>query len=131
MTFTARLLILIDNVTRRVFTFIENFTRIIRIVCRCMQMLRSILSAIHLLVARLMILIFKVYQIFNLLSILLEPLSNRIFEKIALTFMHSIYEYYSSNGACYSLKVRVKHFVKRIRANWKKDDDIYYDAINE
>lgn len=100
-------------------------------------MLRSIFSALHLIIARLMILIFKIHQIIYLLSILFEPFSNRTFEKSVRTFSHFLYEYYSSNGACYTLKARVHHVINRIRTRWKikkliiTDDDIYYDALNE
>lgn len=100
-------------------------------------MLRSILSAIHLLMARLMILIFKIYQIFYLLSILFEPFSNRTFEKTVRSFSHLLYRYYSSNGACYTLKARVSHLVHTIRQRWQIhrqiliDDEIFYDALNE
>jgi hypothetical protein len=100
-------------------------------------MLRSIFSAVHLIVARLMILTFKIYQIFYLLSILFEPFSNRTFEKAVRSFSHFLYEYYSSNGACYTLKARVHHVINRIRERWKEDriivndDDIFYDALNE
>jgi hypothetical protein len=101
-------------------------------------MLRSIFSAVHLIIARLMILTFKIYQIVYLLSNLFEPFSNRTFEKAVRSFSHFLYEYYSSNGACYTLKARTHHFINRIRTRWKKedniilhDDDLYYDALNE
>lgn len=100
-------------------------------------MLRSIVSALHLLMARLMILTFKIYQIFYLLSILFEPFSNRTFEKSVRSFSHILYRYYSSNGACYTLKARVSHLVHMIRQRWHNhrkiliDEEIFYDALND
>jgi hypothetical protein len=137
VTFLVRLFILIDRITRQILTFIEKLIRIIRIVHGWIQMLRSIFSAIHLIIARLMILTFKIYQIVYLLTILFEPFSNRTFEKVVRSFSHFLYEYYSSDGACYTLKARVHHFVNRIRARWQNngrfvyDGEIYYDALNE
>jgi hypothetical protein len=138
ITFIVRLFILIDRVTRKIFTFIEKLIRIIRIVHGWIQMLRSIFSALHLIMARLMILTFKIYQIFYLLSILFEPFSNRTFEKAVRSFSHFLYKYYSSNGACYTLKARVHHFIDMIRTKWQRtkiivydDDDVFYDALNE
>lgn len=100
-------------------------------------MFRSIFSAMHLLLERFMILIFKIYQIFYLLSILFEPLSNRTIEKAVRTFSHFLYKYYSSNGACYTLKARVYHVIKTIRSKTRTkrsrtiDEEIFYDALNE
>ncbi len=137
ITFIVRLFILIDRLTRRIFIFIEKIIRIIRIVHGWIQMLRSIVSALHLIMARLMILTFKIYQIFYLLSILFEPFSNRTFEKAVRSFSHFLYKYYSSNGACYTLKARVHHFIHMIRTKWQRnerivyDDDVFYDALNE
>lgn len=137
ITFIVRLFIIIDRLIHKWITFIEKILRIIRVVHGWIQMIRSIFSAIHLIVARLMILIFKFYQIFYLLSILFEPLSNGAFQNTVRSFSHFVYEYYSSNGACYTLKARTNHFIRRLRAKWKKtsitivDDDIYYDALNE
>ena len=139
VTFIVRLFILIDRLTRKIFTFIEKLIRIIERVRGWIKMLKSIFSAVHLIIARLMILTFKIYQIFYLLSILFEPFSKRTFEKSVRSFSHFLYDYYSSNGACYTLKARTHHVVSRIRARWKKDriifndvddDDIYYDAVN-
>jgi hypothetical protein len=137
ITFIVRLFILIDQITRRFFIFIEKIIRIIRIVHGWIQMLQSIFTALHLIISRLMILTFKIYRIFYLLSILFEPFSNRTFEKAVRSFSHFLYEYYSSNGACYTLKARTYHFLSKVRAKWNKnqlmitDDDIYYDALNE
>jgi hypothetical protein len=138
LTFIVRLFILIDRVTRKIFTFIEKLIRIIRIVNGWIQMLRSIFSALHLIIARLMILTFKIHQIFYLLSILFEPFSKRTFEKAVRSFSHFLYKYYSSNGACYTLKARVHHFIDMVRTKWKRtevfvfdDDDVFYDALNE
>ena len=137
IAFIVRLFILIDHIAGKIFTFIEKLIRIFRIVNGWIQMLRSIFSAVHLIIARLMMLTFKIYQIFYLLSKLFEPFSNRTFEKAVRSFSHFLYEYYSSNGACYTLKARTRHVIGIIRARWKlnqiivHDDDIYYDALNE
>ncbi|CAF0749106.1 unnamed protein product [Rotaria sordida] len=137
VTFIIRFVIFIDRIIRKLIIFIEKLIRIIRIVHGWIEMIRSIFLAIYLIMSRLMILIFKIYQIFYLLSILFEPFRNRTFEKAVRSFSHFIYEYYSSNGACYTLKARTNHVIGKIRAKWKKnsiiihDDDIYYDALNE
>lgn len=103
-------------------------------------MLKSIISALHLLITNLMILIFKIHQILTLLTILFEPFSKRTFEKAVRSFSHFLYDYYSSNGACYTLKARVYHIINQIRTKWKlhqiiinhdDDNEIYYDASNE
>jgi hypothetical protein len=137
ITFIVRLFILIDRIVRKIFAFIETLIRIARLVHGWIQMLRSIFSAVHLIIARLMILTFKIYRIFYLLSNLFEPFSNRTFEKAVRSFSHFLYAYYSSNGACYTLKARTRNVISIIRARWKKnqivvhDDDVYYDALNE
>ncbi|CAF1106656.1 unnamed protein product [Rotaria sp. Silwood1] len=138
VSFLVRFFIFIDRITRKLIIFIETLIQIIRIVHGWIQMIRSIFSAIHLIVSRLMMFLFKIYQIFYLLSVLFEPFWNRTFEKTVRSFSHFIYEYYSSNGACYTLKARTTHVIGKIRAKWKKnsiivvnDDDIYYDALNE
>lgn len=137
LTLLVRLFIFIDRLTRRIILFLETLFRILQIVQGWIDMLRSILSALHLLMARLMILTFKIYQIFYLLSILFEPFSNRTFEKTVRAFSRFLYRYYSSNGACYTLKARVYHLIHMIRIRWPKhrkilhDEDIFYDALNE
>ncbi|CAF2466412.1 unnamed protein product [Rotaria sp. Silwood2] len=138
VTYIVRFFIFIDRIIRKFVIFIEKLIRIIRIVHGWIKMIKSIFSAIYLIMSRLMMFIFKIYQIFYLLSILFEPFWNRTFEKAVRSFSHFIYEYYSSNGACYTLKARTNHVIGKIRAKWKKnsitindDDDIYYDALNE
>ncbi|CAF1129364.1 unnamed protein product [Adineta steineri] len=137
VTFIVRLFIIIDRITRKILRFIETLIRIIHTVHGWIQMLRSIFSAIHLIIARLMNLTFKIYQIFYLLSILFEPFTNRTFEKTVSSFSNFFYKYYSSNGGCYTLKARTYHIINGIRMRWKKpnmitcDEDIYYDALNE
>ncbi|UJR22991.1 hypothetical protein I4U23_026018 [Adineta vaga] len=140
VTLIVRLFITIDRILRRIIKLIETIIRIIETVHGWIQMIRSIFSALHLIITCLMILISKIYQIFYLLSILLEPFTNRTFERIFRSFSYFFYKYYSSNGACYTLKARTYHLINRIRMKWKKssriitdnvDDDIYYDALNE
>lgn len=132
-----RLFIFIDQITRAVFNFVNNLNRIVCAVYGWIQMLRSVCSALHLIASRLMILSSAVYRIFHLLAILLEPLSNRSMEKAGRAFSHWLFDYYSSNGACYTLKARTHHIVRRVRARWRKnpnsidDDDVYYDALDE
>lgn len=133
----VRLFLIFDRCIRKLILFLDRIIRIIRIVHGWIQMVRSIFSAMHLLLARFMILIFKIYQIFYLLSILFEPLSNRTIEKAVRTFSHFLYKYYSSNGACYTLKARVYHVIKTIRLKTRTkrsrttDEEIFYDALNE
>ncbi|CAF2091781.1 unnamed protein product [Rotaria magnacalcarata] len=137
VTLIVRLFIFIDRSIQKLIIFIEKIIRIIQVVHGWIQMVRSIFSAIHLIVSRLMILIFKIYQIIHLLSILFEPFSNGTFQNIVRSFSHFIYDYYSSNGACYTLKARTNNFIGTVRAKWKRnsiatiDDDLYYDALNE
>ena len=100
-------------------------------------MIRSIFSALHLALARFMNLISKIYQIFYLLSILFEPLTNRSIEKAVRTFSHCLYKYYSSNGACYTLRARVYHVINIVRSKTRtkrsitNDDEVFYDALTE
>ncbi|CAF1643161.1 unnamed protein product [Adineta ricciae] len=141
VTLIVRFFLIIDRIIRRIISFIETIVRIIETVHGWIRMVRSIFSALHLIIARLMDLIFKIYQIFYLLSILLEPFTNRTFEKMFRSFSHFFYKYYSSNGACYTLKARTYHLLNRLRMKWRKgqmiainnviDDEVFYDALNE
>lgn len=142
LTWFLRLFIVLNRFYRRLSNFFEKIRRIFRLIHGWLIMIRSIFSAIHLFVARLMNLLFKIYQIFYLLSILFEPFSNRTFEKAVRSFSHGLYKYYSSNGACYTLKARTRHIIKQVRARWKRTlpktlfidedaDEVFYDALNE
>ena len=132
-----RLFILINQIRRKLSIFIQTIVHIIRVVHGWIEMLRSIYAAVHLLLTSLRILVVKIYRIFYLLSVLLEPFSNRSFEKAVRSFSRFLYDYYSSNGACYTLKARTHHIISRVRARWKRssqlpdDDDVYYDALNK
>lgn len=137
VTLFLRFFLLINQIIRTLWIFMEKILRIIHLVHGWIAMLRSIFSALHLLVARLMNLSFKIYRIFYLLSILFEPFSDRTFEKAVRSFSRFLYDYYSSNGACYTLKARTHHILTRVRARWKNtssmidDDEIFYDALND
>jgi hypothetical protein len=140
VTLVFRLFIYIDTVIKEILRFIEKIIQIIVVIYGWIQMIRAILSGIHLIISRIMIFTSCVHRIFSLLSILFEPLSNRTFEKGARSFSHFVFYYYSSNGACYTLQARTRHIVGRVRARWKRkgnciyedvDDEIYYDAFSE
>ena len=137
VTLFLRFFLLINQIIRTLWIFMEKILRILHLVHGWIEMLRSIFSALHLLVARLMNLSFKIHRIFYLLSILFEPFSDRTFEKAVRSFSHFLYDYYSSNGACYTLKARTHHILTRVRARWRNtspmidDDEIFYDALNE
>ena len=135
LTITFRLFIFIDNVIRACFTFIEKSIQIIKLIHGWIQMLRSILSAIHIIIGSITLLLYYSHQICRLLSILFQPLSNRSFERCIRFFSNFLFYYCSSDGACYTLQARTRQFVGRVRARWKKthghsnddnDDDIYY-----
>jgi len=85
-----------------------------------------------------------IYRICKLLAILFEPLRNRSFEQSVRSFSSFVFYYYSSNGACYTLKARTKTIAHCVRARWRRehswkiseiDDDetieIFYDASSE
>ncbi|CAF0807716.1 unnamed protein product [Rotaria sordida] len=150
--FIFRLFIFIDKITRELFIFIDKLIQIIRVVDGWIQMIRSLCSAAHLIVSRVMILSHCIHRICHLLTILFQPFSNRTFEKAVRSFSHFLFYYYSSNGACYTLQARTRHIVSRVRARWKnrrnyindnEDDegeeeeedndynDIYYDVESE
>jgi len=141
VTIIFRLFIFIDKITKEIFTFIEKIIQIIKVIYGWIQMIRAIFSFIHLIISRMMLLVYHIHRIFYLLSILFEPLSNRTFEKAVRTFSNFIFYYYSSNGACYTLQARTRHIVTSVRARWKRknncinndhdDIDIYYDAFGE
>ncbi|CAF0724094.1 unnamed protein product [Rotaria sp. Silwood1] len=147
VTFILRLCIVIDRIIRELSMFIEKLIQIIRVIYGWIQMIRSIFSAIHLIMSRIMMLSHCIHRICHLLTILLQPFSNRTFEKAVRSFSHFVFYYYSSNGACYTLQARTRHIVGRVRARWKKkrnyiiddgeeeddddDNDIYYDAYSE
>jgi hypothetical protein len=134
-----RLFSFIDKITKKIYLYIEKFLRIIKVIHGWIQMIRAICSAIYLLTSRIMLLIYYFHRIFNLLSNLFEPLSNRTFEKFVRSFSHFVFYYYSSNGACYTLQARTRHIVGRVRERWKRkcngvnddDNDIYYDAFGD
>ena len=132
-----RLFMLINQIRRKLSIFIQTIAHIIRVIQGWIEMLRSIYAAVHLLLTSLRILVVKIYRIFYLLSVLFEPFSNRSFEKAVRSFSRFLYDYYSSNGACYTLKARTHHIISRVRARWKRssqipdDDDVYYDALNK
>ncbi len=137
-TFIFRLFTFIDKVTREFFAFIEKLVQIIKVIHGWIRMIRSMLSAVHLITSRIMLLSFHVYRIFHLFSILCEPLSNGTFQNTIQSFSHFLFYYYSSNGACYTLKDRTRHFVDRVKERWKgkcngmnNEDDIYYDVFSE
>lgn len=139
-----RIFIFIDQFIRELYAFIERIIQIIRVIYGWIQMIRAIFSAIHLIVSRTMMLSHRIYHIFYLLSILFQPFSNRKFEKAVRSFSNFVCYYYSSNGACYTLKARTSHIVRSVRARWRSkryfinndqdgddDNDIYYDAFSE
>ena len=116
----------------------DRLVRISRLISQWTKIIRSIFSALHLFIATSMVFIAKLYQIFDLLTILLEPLAHRRLDKAVRAFSHGFHDYYSSNGACYTLKERTNQIFRRVRARWKKrsfpssqdddDDDLFYDA---
>lgn len=113
----------------------DRLARISRLISQWTKIIRSILSALHLFIATSMVFIAKLYQIFDLLTILLKPFAHRRLDKAVRAFSHGFHDYYSSNGACYTLKERTNHIFRRVRARWKKhssassqDDEIFYDA---
>lgn len=134
-----RLFLFVKRLMNRLTNFLEKISRIIFLVHGWIEMVRSIFVGLHLLLTCLMNLIFKSYQIFELVTNLFEPFSNRTLEKAARSFSILFYDFYSSNGACYSLKARTRHFFKRFRARWKlnsmkiyrSEDEIFYDALND
>lgn len=137
VTFVFRLFIFIDKITRELFIFIEKIIQIIRVIYGWIQMIRAVLSTLHLLTSRFMLLISHFHRIFHLLSILFEPLANRTLEKSVRSFSNFLFYYYSSHGGCYTLQARTRHIVDSVRARWKRkrnsidDNDIYYDAFTE
>lgn len=139
-TLIVRLFVFIDKISKNILIFIEKLIQILKVIDGWIQMLRAIFTAIHLVVHRLMVLIFYIHRIFQLLIILFEPLSNRSFEKSIQDFSNFLSYYYSSNGACYTLQARTRHIIRSVRTRWKRkcdcinqfdDDDIYYDALGE
>ena len=136
MTLFLRFFLLINRIIRALWIFMEKILRIIHLVHGWIEMVHSIFSALHLLLARLMNLSFKIYRIFYLLSILFEPLADGSFEKAVRSFSHFLYDYYSSNGACYTLKARTRHILMRVRARWRRrptvtdENEIFYDALD-
>ncbi|CAF1579241.1 unnamed protein product [Rotaria magnacalcarata] len=141
IAYIFRIFILIDQVLRELFAFIEKIIQVIRVIYGWIQMVRAILSAIHLIISRIMLLSSCIHRICYLLSILLQPFSNGKFEKVVRSFSYFISYYYSSNGACYTLQARTRQIVGRVRERWgikrhynmndDDDDNMFYDASNE
>ncbi|CAF3199448.1 unnamed protein product [Rotaria socialis] len=139
IAYVFRIFILIDQVLRELFAFIEKIVQIIRVIYGWIQMVRAILSAVHLIISRIMLLSSCIHRICYLLSIFLQPFSNGKFEKCVRSFSYFIFYYYSSNGACYTLQARTRHIVSRVRERWgikrhgniNDDGDMFYDASNE
>jgi hypothetical protein len=137
-----RLFIIVNRFIRTLTILLNKIHHVFALAHGWFIMLRTLISSIYLFVACAMNFIFKIYHIFYLLSILFEPLSKRTFDKAVRSFSHFIYEYYSSNGACYTLKARTRHIIRRVRARWKRTStisietvhneyDVYYDAYND
>lgn len=137
--FVVQLFIFLEQSTRRISHFISQICQIIRVVHGWIRLIHAVISALHLITSRLMLISAALHRIFHLLSVLLEPFSNRSIEKFGHAFSHCLFDYYSSNGACYTLKARTHHIVRRVRARWRKTptlvtdeaNDIFYDALDE
>lgn len=114
----------------------ERIDRISRRIGQWIKLIRSIFVAVELFISTLMIFFEKFYQISVLLTILSESLANRSFDKILRTFTNGFADFYSSNGACYTLKDRTNQIIRRVRARWKRsstfdhDDEIFYDTYD-
>jgi hypothetical protein len=131
--FIFNLITFVDRLTTRIFIVIEQCNQIIAVVHGWLLLIRSICSGFYLIASRLMILSATFYQIFHLLAILLEPVANRSIENVGRTFSRFLFDYYSSNGACYTLRARTSHIVNRVRTRWRQHQqslDIYYDALD-
>lgn len=136
--FLVNVFVFFDQLVRKVSQLIEQICQIIRVVHGWICLIHSVISALHLITSRIMLFSSAAHRIFHLLSILLEPFSNRTIEKFGRAFSHFLFDFYSSNGACYSLKARTHHIVKRVRARWRKSptflnedsDEIFYDALD-
>lgn len=102
-------------------------------------MIHAILTFLHLIVNRLMLLSLSIHRLCHLISILFQPLYNGTFERLIRSFSRVIFYYYSSNGACYTLQDRTRHLARSVQARWTRksrhnqddDLDIFYDALDE
>lgn len=137
LTLCLKLYLFFARLTRKITILCQRLERISYRIHGWIRLIRAIFSTVHLFVSTLMNFIAKVYQIFDLLTILLQPLTNRTLDKAFRAFSHGFYDYYSSNGACYTLKDRTHQILQRFRARWKssritlinqQNDEIFYDA---
>ena len=135
-----RIFIFLDRLIRNIFDLIEQLYRIIYVINGWIRLIRSICSALHLISSRLMFLSFTFYRIFHSMTILFRPLINRSIDRAATQFSRCLFDYYSSNGACYTLKARTHHIFCRFRERWKKKSqsnqvsfeiEIFYDALDD
>lgn len=141
--FIFQLFVWFDQFTRRIFLFVEQICQIIRVVHGWIQLIRAILSFLHLITNRLMLISAHIHRLCRVITILLQPLYNGTFERGVRSFSHSLFYYYSSNGACYTLQDRTRQIARKVKAQWTKnyrhiqeddDDDeeeIFYDALDE
>ena len=102
-------------------------------------MIHAILSFLHLIVNRLMLISSHIHRLCRVISILFQPLYNGTFERTIRSFSHFLFHYYSSNGACYTLQDRTRHIARKVKARWVEshrfihvdDEEIFYDALDD